>query len=140
MVAICLPAGIAQLGRARRYLIRGSCSDGTAPVGKSIFAVPGDTVTVSDAGLALDGRRECRTRPLARDSEGRTIPRLPNGSYAVAAGEIWLISTYTTQSWDSRYFGPVPAAGVATLLRPLWTIRTGLEGRPERFGWRRADC
>jgi conjugative transfer signal peptidase TraF len=127
LVAVCLPARIAHLGRARRYLMRGGCPDGTAPVGKSIFAMVGDTVTVSDEGLALDGRLECHTRPLAGDSDGRPIPRIPSGSYAVAAGEIWLISTYTTRSWDSRYFGPVPMAGIAAALRPLWTIRTGLD-------------
>jgi conjugative transfer signal peptidase TraF len=141
LVSACLPASIAQTGRARRYLIRGSCSDGTAPVGKTVFAIAGDTVTVNEAGLALDGRPECHTTPLARDSQGRTIPRIPNGSYTVAAGETWLISTYTTRSWDSRYYGSVPTAGVVAILRPLWTIRTGQnELSAIRGDWPTASC
>jgi conjugative transfer signal peptidase TraF len=129
LVAVCLPHAMAQVGRARGYLMRGSCADGTAPVGKTILALSGDTVVVSGEGVAVgSGRPLCRTRPLGRDAAARPIPRIPDGRYAVAAGEIWLISTYTVRSWDSRYFGPVPAAGVVATLRPLWTIETR---RPE---------
>ena len=125
VVAVCLPVPLEEWGRARRYLMRGSCSDGTAPVGKTILAESGDTITVTADGLAVDGRLICNTRPLARDREGRPIPRMPDGRFAVGAGEMWLVSTYTTRSWDSRYFGPVPTAGVVETLRPLWTAGRG---------------
>jgi conjugative transfer signal peptidase TraF len=125
LAAVCLPLVVARFGRDRRYLMRGSCSDGTAPVGKSIFAVTGDTVVVSDAGLALNGREVHGTRRLARDSEGRAIPRISSGVYVVGAEAIWLISTRAANSWDSRYFGPVPTSGVVEILRPLWAIRAG---------------
>ena len=125
LVAVCLPERVAEWGRARRYLMRGSCSDGTAPVGKTILAESGDTVTATADGLAVDGRLVCNTRPLAQDRDGRPIARVPDGRYAVGAGEIWLISTYTTRSWDSRYFGPVPVAGVVETLKPVWTAGRG---------------
>jgi conjugative transfer signal peptidase TraF len=141
LVAVCLPLGVARFGRGRRYLMRGSCSDGTAPVGKSIFAIAGDTVVVSDAGLALNGSEIHQTRRLARDTQGRAIPKIASGVYAVAAREIWLISTQTAKSWDSRYFGPVPTSGVAETLRPLWAIRPGskfdTEPPPSTEGTRR---
>jgi conjugative transfer signal peptidase TraF len=125
LVAVCLPAAIARWGRGRGYVMRGSCSDGTAPVGKTILAVSGDTVRVGADGLAVDGHLISRTRPLGCDGQGRTMPREADGAYPVGDGEIWLISTYTARSWDSRYFGPVPATGVVAMLRPVWTIRGG---------------
>lgn len=136
LVAVCLPAAIAQWGRARGYLMRGSCPDGTAPVGKTVFAVSGDTVTVTADGLALGGGQPiCRTRALVRDAAGRTIPRVPDGRYEVAAGEIWLVSTYTVRSWDSRYFGPVPTARAVATLRPIWTMTAGRD-EPDTTGGR----
>ncbi len=139
LVAVCLPERVAEWGRARRYLMRGSCSDGTAPVGKTIIAESGDTVTVSADGLAIDGHPICNTRPLARDREGRPIPRMPDGRYPVGGGEIWLISTYTTRSWDSRYFGAVPTAGVVETLRPVWTAGRG-EADTATGGGSAANC
>jgi conjugative transfer signal peptidase TraF len=123
LVAVCLPAAVARWGRGRGYLMRGSCTDGTAPVGKTILAVAGDTVRVGSDGLAVGGHLICRTGPLGRDGQGRTMPRVADGVYPVGDAEIWLISTYTARSWDSRYFGPVPATGVVAMLRPVWTIR-----------------
>ena len=31
-----------------------------------------------------------------------------DGDQVVAEGMVWLVSSYTPLSWDSRYFGPVP--------------------------------
>jgi conjugative transfer signal peptidase TraF len=120
LVTVCLPAEIASWGRARGYLHRGSCTDGTAPVGKSIFAVAGDTVTVRSSGLSLNGKPTPGTTALPQDSEGRPLGRVPNGRYAVRPGEVWLISTYSPRSWDSRYIGPVPTSAMVSALQPLW--------------------
>lgn len=120
LVAVCLPTAIALWGRARGYLHRGSCSDGTAPVGKPIFAIAGDTVTVSPRGLGVRGNAVPHTAALARDSNGRLLLRVPDGQYAVLPGQVWLVSAYSARSWDSRYFGPVPVSGVVSALSPLW--------------------
>jgi conjugative transfer signal peptidase TraF len=120
LVAACLPIVVAGWGRARGYLHRGSCAGGTTPVGKPVFAIDGDTITVGPSGLELDGNPVSRTEPLWRDSEGRQLPRVPNGQYVVRPGEVWLISTYSPRSWDSRYFGPVPVSAIISALSPLW--------------------
>jgi type IV secretory pathway protease TraF len=39
----------------------------------------------------------------------------------VGAGEVWLFGFNDARSWDARYFGPVPAAGVRGVLRPVVT-------------------
>lgn len=120
LVAVCLPADVAEWGRARGYLHRGSCADGTAPVGKPVFAVAGDTVTVRATGLRLNRDAIARTQPLRTDDHARPLPRVPDGRYVVHTGDVWLVSTYSTRSWDSRYFGAVPATAIVSLLRPIW--------------------
>ncbi len=120
IVAVCLPAPLAKWGRRRGYLVRGRCSDGTAPIGKPIFAIAGDTVTVASSGLARNRLVTADTRPLAHDRNGLSLPRLAYGTYPVVLGQLWLVSTHTAASWDSRYFGPVPAADVIAVLRPIW--------------------
>ena len=120
LVAACLPIVAARWGRARGYLHRGSCAGGTAPVGKPVFAIGGDTITVGSFGLELNGNPASRTMPLRQDSDGRPLPRVPDGRYVVQPSEVWLVSTYSPRSWDSRYFGPVPVSAIISALRPLW--------------------
>lgn len=124
LVMACLPPAVAQWGRVRGYLMRGSCADGVAPVGKAVFAVSGDTVVVTDDGLAVHGVLAPNSRPLAEDARGRPLARVANGRRLVARGEVWLVSTHSPRSWDSRYYGPVPVARVMFLLKPLWVMRT----------------
>jgi conjugative transfer signal peptidase TraF len=124
IVAVCLPHSLAAWGRGRGYLVHGRCRDGIAPVGKPVFAVAGDTVGVGWNGLARNGTAVAATHPLLRDRAGRSLPRLPYGTYPVEAGQLWLVSTHVAASWDSRYYGPVPAADVVAVLRPVWVIDT----------------
>jgi type IV secretory pathway protease TraF len=47
------------------------------------------------------------------------MPAWPAGTYQVPPGEIWTVSSYSPESFDSRYFGPVPLANVRGRARPL---------------------
>src|SRR5215469_4862278 len=91
IVAVCLPESLAQWGRQRGYLIRGRCPDGTAPIGKPIFAVAGDTVTMTSNGLARNHAVAPNTLPLTYDRAGLRLPRVPSGTYPVFAGQLWLV-------------------------------------------------
>jgi conjugative transfer signal peptidase TraF len=124
LVALCLGETLAAWARARGYLRRGSCPDGSSPIGKPIFGIAGDTLEVTRAGISRNGVPAARTRALDTDAAGRPLPRVPPGRYLVPPGEIWVVSSYDTRSWDSRYFGPVPLRAVISLLRPLWTVRS----------------
>jgi conjugative transfer signal peptidase TraF len=123
IVLVCLPPRIAAFGRARGYLPVGDCPDGSAPIGKPAFAIAGDTVTVTPAGLLRVGVVEPRTRALARDATGRLLAGMPRGPYPVGTDELWLVSSYSDRSWDSRYFGPVTISAVIGGLVPIWTSR-----------------
>lgn len=116
LVLVCLPRAIGIVGREGGYLLRGSCPGGAAPVGKPVFAIAGDTVTVRD-GIERCHGAMARARPLDRDASSRPLTRMTDGTYGVAPGTIWLLSTASPRSWDSRYYGPVPVGGVRGVLR-----------------------
>lgn len=123
-VAACPPLSpILRLGVARHYLAAGTCPDGTVPLLKQVEAVHGDRVDVTAAGVIVNGRRLPNTAPVPRDQTGRPLPHYPFGRYRVKAGQVWLLSTYSPRSFDSRYFGPVPASSIVATVRPVWTDR-----------------
>jgi len=122
LVLACLPDAIAQLGSARGYLLRGrGCGDGIEPVGKRLSALPGDSVEVVPDYIAVNGQRLEHSATLSRDNRGRSVKHVPWGRYTVPANQVWLFGTKDARSWDSRYFGPVPASSVRAALEPVLT-------------------
>lgn len=122
-VAACPPENaVIRLGIARHYLDRGDCPDGAIPVLKQIAAVPGDHVVTTARGVIVNGRLLPHTAPQSADPKGRPLPHYPFGDYTVRAGHVWLLSTYSPQSFDSRYFGPVPMAAIRTIVHP-WIVQ-----------------
>lgn len=131
LVLVCLPATTAEWARSRDYIPRGAACPGKAmPVGKPVFALPGDTVTVAEAGLLLNGRLAANSRPLGADHHGRPLRGLPAGRYVVRPGELWVVSQYSPFSFDSRYFGAVPIANIRTRIRLIWAVHP--LGHPRR--------
>ena len=127
IVLACLPVEVARLARERGYVPRGSCPGGAGPIGKIVVAVPGDTVTVTPCGLMVNGRLLSGSQPLARDGHGRPLPPLRRGLYLVRTGEIWLLSAHSPRSFDSRYFGPLGAERVRSVLRTVLPSSVRLE-------------
>jgi conjugative transfer signal peptidase TraF len=119
IVLVCLPSEVATFARIQGYVPRGACPAWTAPVGKTVLAVPGDTVAVLPGGLQVDGAPVPTSLAQASDSHGRPLPSLSLGRYAVRGGELWLVGRHSL-SFDSRYFGPVASSGVLAVIRPVW--------------------
>jgi conjugative transfer signal peptidase TraF len=99
----------------------GTCPDGYAALLKPVVAWPGDAVTTSPAGVVVNGTPVPNSAPLMRDSLGRELHPYPYGKHQVLAGQIWVVSSYSAKSFDSRYFGPVPLNSVREWVRPLIT-------------------
>ncbi|SIQ89352.1 conjugation peptidase TraF. Serine peptidase. MEROPS family S26C [Rhizobium sp. RU33A] len=117
-VFVCLPNGPAmQVARERGYLRAGLCSGGHAPLIKRVVAISGQRVVISDH-LWVDGVRIQALHLLNHDAKGR--PLLHDTGGIVPAGMVYLFSPYPG-SWDSRYFGPVPASGILGLAQEIWT-------------------
>ncbi len=121
-VLACLPADVAVFARSRGYVPNGRCPGATAPIGKVVLALAGDSVEVMAEGLLLNGHAVRNTRPLAVDAAGRSLRRFPDGTYIVAQDEVWLYSPYSTRSFDSRYFGPLHVSSIRSRVLPLWTV------------------
>ena len=119
---VCLPAELGRLGMARGYLQGGRCLGSVEPVLKPVAAVAGDTVDVTAAGVSVNG--VVIVPPgLALDRAGRPASPMRPGHYIVPAGAVWLLSAHSARSWDSRYYGPVPVAGVRGRAWPLLVLR-----------------
>ena len=108
LVEFCLPENVAVLAEARGYIGHGSCPGDTESLGKIVTGMPGDVVSVESAAA------------LKRDTAGRPMEHFPFGQYRVPAGEVWVHGT-ARNSFDSRYFGPVPIADIRASLEPLVT-------------------
>jgi conjugative transfer signal peptidase TraF len=122
-VLVCLPSGVAAFAKARGYVPQGgACPGGLVPVGKVVWAVSGDTVTVTPTALLVNGTQVPNSGPLVSDHRGRPLPRPTVGPQVVGPGQMWVLSTFSRLSFDSRYFGAVRVGQVRAAVRPLWTL------------------
>lgn len=122
IVLACLPPAIAAFARARGYVPSGgACPGGGVPVGKPIRAIAGDTVTVTATGLLVNGTPVPNSRALAADRQGRPLPRLAVGRFVVRPRTVWVVSSYSRLSFDSRYFGAVGTGQIRANVQRLWS-------------------
>jgi conjugative transfer signal peptidase TraF len=121
LVVICPSANVLAVAIPRQYLQPGPCPGNVEPLLKKVAAVPGDTVTVSDAGVVVNGQPLPNSLRIARDCQGRSLPRIASGRYTLAQGSLWLYAPMT-RSYDSRYFGPQPSANVVGLAAPMLIV------------------
>jgi conjugative transfer signal peptidase TraF len=120
LVEFCPEGDFSVLSASRGYRPPGPCPDGAAPLLKPVIANPGDTVAVVDEGIRVNGSLLPNTVPQRIDTAGRPLTAWPQGVYAVAPATLWVVSTYHPNSFDSRYFGPIPVRLIRHRLRSLW--------------------
>lgn len=101
-----------------------TCPDGFSPLIKPVVAWPGDLVSVSANAIRVNGRPLPNSAPIERDSKGQQLRPFAHGEYRVGPNELWVISSFSTRSFDSRYFGPIPLRSVHSWLRPLLVEHT----------------
>jgi len=119
LVEFCPAEPFAHIASERGYRDAGSCADRRAPLLKPVVALPGDQVTFSASGLAVNGAFLANTAALPLDSHGRGLTAWAAGTYRVRPGELVVASSYSVKSFDSRYFGPIRTASVRERLEPL---------------------
>jgi len=100
-----------------------TCPDGYSPLIKPVVAWPGDIVSVSADGIGVNGRLLKNSAPIERDSKGQQLRPFVAGEYRVGLKELWVVSSFSARSFDSRYFGPIPLKSVHSWLRPLLVER-----------------
>ncbi|NLS21269.1 conjugative transfer signal peptidase TraF [Rhizobium sp. P40RR-XXII] len=118
LVFICPPVNpLFEKARQRGYLRHGLCAGGFAPLIKTVAALPGQRVEIGES-VVIDGHLLARSVVLKTDGEGRAITSYLGG--VVPPGTLFLHSSFAS-SYDSRYFGPIPGAGLLGLARPIFT-------------------
>lgn len=131
LVTVCLPRSVGRWAVGRGYVTRGRCPGGAALVGKWIVGAEGDRVEVADDAIRIDDRRLERSERVDVDADGRPVPRVLEGAYVLAAGEVWLHSGLQGRSLDSRVFGPLEMSSIQTVIDPVWVAgsRFAVDGR-----------
>ena len=118
-VFICPPKTPAfDLALERGYLPRGLCPGGTGPLIKTVAALAGQDVAIGGR-VRVDGRLLDHSELRLADTESRALPVSTGG--IIPAGSIFLHSKFPG-SYDSRYFGSVPADGILGLAKPVFTF------------------
>jgi len=116
IVLVPLPAEAAALAARRGYLPT------RIPLLKRVGAVAPQEVCIAKGSVRIDGVPSAAVLPA--DRLGRPLPSWPQ-CRRLRPDELFLLSVTNPASFDSRYFGPVSAASVIGVARPVW-----LESRP----------
>ncbi len=111
LLVIRPPAALAQFMAARRYLAFG------VPLIKHVAALPGQIVCRSGLMITVNGIAEAQA--LDRDTRDRKLP-VWQGCRTVRPGEVFLMNAGVPDSFDGRYFGPVPESTIIGSTTPLW--------------------
>jgi conjugative transfer signal peptidase TraF len=112
-LAVVLPPRVLANWMARRGYLPVN-----VPLLKEVAAVGQQRVCGEGDALSIDGRIVARMR--AKDRWGRALPSY-RGCRRLAANEVFLLNRHAPNSFDGRYFGPLPARQVIGGARPLWT-------------------
>jgi conjugative transfer signal peptidase TraF len=112
LAVVMPPAELAAFLDERRYLPRG------LPLIKRVLALSG--TTVCRRGSAIIAYGGIYGQALARDTRGRPLPDW-QGCRTLHDGEAFFMNWDSPDSFDSRYFGPLPVTTIVGRAIPVWT-------------------
>lgn len=112
LVVVMPPEPLATFLAERGYLPRG------VPLIKRVLALAG--TTVCRRGVEITAYGMTYGRALELDSHGRRLPDW-QGCDVVAKDEAFLMNWDAEDSFDSRYFGPLPLSSIVGRAVPVWT-------------------
>lgn len=112
LAVVMPPDELAGFLAERGYLPRG------LPLIKRVLALAGTTVCRSGAEIVAYGTTYGEARE--RDTHGRPLP-VWQGCRTLHDGEAFFINWESPDSFDSRYFGPLPVSAIVGRAVPVWT-------------------
>ncbi|MFB9948895.1 S26 family signal peptidase [Rhizobium puerariae] len=112
LAVVMPPDDLAGFLDERGYLPKG------LPLLKRVLALAGTEVCRDGAQITVYGMTYGQARE--RDSQGRPLP-IWQGCRTLRAGEAFLMNWDAPDSFDGRYFGPLPLATVVGRAVPVWT-------------------
>ncbi len=121
-VMFCPPqVGVIEEAWRRGYLAAGFCPGGYGYLMKRVLAAKGDTVTIADDGVRVNGQLLPFSAPLAKDRAGRPLPRYQASQFTLGDTEVLLMTDISTTSFDGRYFGPIGRTQIRSVIVPILT-------------------
>lgn len=115
-IAICPPV-LSVSRTVAQFMPYGDCPIlDVAPLLKPVRAITGDVVR-----LQVGRNAEVNGVTLPNTISKPALPAWPDGEYTVKPGEVWIFSSYSDKSFDSRYFGPVKVTEIQSAALPLLT-------------------
>lgn len=115
LVEVCPPnQQIVSLMVSKGYLGKGYCPNGAISLLKSVSALPGDVVVINKGKPVVVNNE---ILPFTESLD--LLPGWNDGAYTVEPGAVWVFSTYSKGSFDSRYFGPIPLENIKGTALPV---------------------
>lgn len=112
-VVFCLEAeSFIRLSQERGYLGRGECPGGLLPLGKQIYALPGDVIGIEGGEISVNGQTLPGSTAKSHDSRGRVLPAPLLEAGTVPPGKALALALQRPGSFDGRYFGLVSLEGM----------------------------
>jgi conjugative transfer signal peptidase TraF len=116
--ALCLPESMLDMARETGASIpAGECPSGVEPLLKPIYrATRTNPIAFTERGFEVGGRLLKNTAPKPFSRKGKPLDHTRYGVYTTG---LWAVSDWNPDSFDSRYFGPVPASSIRFHLVPF---------------------
>lgn len=112
LVLVRTPESVREIASERGYL------PSKVPLVKRIAAARGDLVCAAGNAISINDRIVAHR--LSSDRLGRQLPSWA-GCRLLDGNQVFLLMEGVADSFDSRYFGPIPATAIIGKLVPLWT-------------------
>lgn len=110
-----------RLARQRGYIESGFCPGGHGYMIKKIVATGADKVRITKHGVFINGSLLPNSTPKTSDKSGRPLPQVKGGELTLDDNSVLLMSDYSPNSFDGRYFGITAKKQIISTIRPVWT-------------------
>ena len=107
----------------RDYIGAGYCPGGLGYMFKRVAALPNDIITTTANGMYINGKLYPDSKPFKHDALNRVLPIWHAHQTRLKAGEVVLMTQGDKNSFDARYFGPLPKQQIVSVVRPVLTWR-----------------
>lgn len=105
---------------ARGYIGRGNCAGGYSLLLKRVLAMAGDTISIDQAGIAVNGDHLSNSAQLKADANNLPLPQYRLDALLDDA-EYLLVSDLHSHSFDARYFGLITRNQIQHVVNPVFT-------------------
>lgn len=122
VVVFCLESDLfIKLSQERGYLGHGECPGGLLPLGKQVYALPGDVIGIEGGLISVNGAVLSGSQAKSHDSLGRVLPAPLLEAGTVPPGKALALALRREGSFDGRYFGLVSLDGMQAV-RPIMVV------------------